>query len=192
MTRIKDIVDTATAPASDDYVALDGVTNGSRKILAAVAQSGFIGRAEAVGGETSLTVSSIPALFDDLLILVSCRTSAGVDPLIRVNGDSGSNYSSSRHFGGTSHGSSGPTPSTGFTQLFGSQTAANLFASGEMTIYDYARTDRYKEMTGAARQAGFIMNGAGVWNSVAAINSVTFFLPSATFQAGSTLRVYGR
>lgn len=31
--RIKDIVTTATEPAADDYVAMDGATNGTRKIL---------------------------------------------------------------------------------------------------------------------------------------------------------------
>lgn len=33
-TRIKDISTTATQAASDDYLALDGTTNGTRKILA--------------------------------------------------------------------------------------------------------------------------------------------------------------
>lgn len=31
--RIKDITDTATAAASDDYLVIDGATNGTRKIL---------------------------------------------------------------------------------------------------------------------------------------------------------------
>lgn len=35
MTRIKDASTTATSPASDDYLLLDGATNGSRKILPA-------------------------------------------------------------------------------------------------------------------------------------------------------------
>lgn len=33
-TRIKDLTTTATSAASDDYLALDGATNGTRKILA--------------------------------------------------------------------------------------------------------------------------------------------------------------
>ena len=33
-TRIKDISSTATSAAGDDYLALDGSTNGTRKILA--------------------------------------------------------------------------------------------------------------------------------------------------------------
>ena len=32
--RIKDFVTTATSPANDDYIAIDGSTNGTRKILA--------------------------------------------------------------------------------------------------------------------------------------------------------------
>lgn len=40
MTRIKDIGTTTTTVAADDYVALDGATNGSRKILASSAVSG--------------------------------------------------------------------------------------------------------------------------------------------------------
>lgn len=37
MTRIKDIATTTTTVAADDYIPLDGTTNGSRKILAAYA-----------------------------------------------------------------------------------------------------------------------------------------------------------
>lgn len=32
--RIKDLTTTATSPSNDDYIALDGSTNGTRKILA--------------------------------------------------------------------------------------------------------------------------------------------------------------
>ena len=34
--RIKDISNTATTPSNDDYIALDGSTNGTRKILASI------------------------------------------------------------------------------------------------------------------------------------------------------------
>lgn len=46
-TRIKDIQTTASAAANDDYVALDGTTNGTRKILASN-----------LGGGSSITVDS--------------------------------------------------------------------------------------------------------------------------------------
>ena len=32
--RIKDLTSTASSPSNDDYIALDGSTNGTRKILA--------------------------------------------------------------------------------------------------------------------------------------------------------------
>lgn len=35
-SRLKNLAETATAPAADDYVLLDGATNGTRKMLATV------------------------------------------------------------------------------------------------------------------------------------------------------------
>lgn len=46
-TRIKDISTTATSAANDDYLAMDGATNGTRKILP-----------EKVGKSYSISISS--------------------------------------------------------------------------------------------------------------------------------------
>lgn len=52
--RIKDITTTATSPASDDYVAIDGTTNGTRKIL----PGGAVIRPDAAMGALEVSTSN--------------------------------------------------------------------------------------------------------------------------------------
>ncbi len=64
--RIKDLAGTATTPANDDYLAIDGATNKTRKILASgipvtasqISDAGAVGRAVLQAG-TSPTINNI-------------------------------------------------------------------------------------------------------------------------------------
>lgn len=63
--RIKNITSTATTPASDDYVALDGTTNGTRKMLmstATINTTGNITGNVVTGTSMSATTGNITTL----------------------------------------------------------------------------------------------------------------------------------
>jgi hypothetical protein len=72
--RIKDFSTTATAPASDDFVALDGTTNGSRKIsgnvLLANISTQLVQPTGTINGtNTAFTLPVTPA--GDVLVLLN-------------------------------------------------------------------------------------------------------------------------
>ena len=74
MTRIKDAGATATAPAADDYLLLDGATNGSRKILASNASAmSLITETVTTSSASSVTFSSIPSTYRDLFLRIRGR-----------------------------------------------------------------------------------------------------------------------
>jgi hypothetical protein len=143
---------------------------------------------------SSVTFSSIPATFRDLVLACSAQASSGAGVKIRVNGLTTAIYNSVVMFGdGTSAVSY--LPSNGATTLgleaLGTSTASPLIVQ----LMDYSATDKHK--TFLVRQS--IPNGANGVSALAgragttdAITSLQFlFENSTTYSAGSTFALYG-
>lgn len=63
-TRIKDLTTTASSPASDDYLALDGATNGTRKIAASSIGGG--GTSDDITNASTVTGSTVSDALETL------------------------------------------------------------------------------------------------------------------------------
>lgn len=63
-TRIKDLTTTASSPASDDYLAIDGATNGTRKIPASSLGGG--GTSDDITNASTVTGSTVSDALDSL------------------------------------------------------------------------------------------------------------------------------
>jgi len=85
--RIKALSNTTTTPASDDYVAVDGTTNGTRKMLLSTATINTTGNLTGnvvnattfnatTGNVTTLTVSNVSGLPDVWVIPIGDETTA--------------------------------------------------------------------------------------------------------------------
>jgi len=136
------------------------------------------------GGVATVTFSSIPANYEHLqlrYITRNNRSGQSVDAInIRANGDTAANYANHRLQSDGSNGSSSGGTSLGYA-IFGQTTAstatASVFAVGIMDILDYSNTSKYKTFR---TLSGFDANGSGyaglysgLWQSTAAINSLT-------------------
>jgi len=148
----------------------------------------------------SYTFSSIPSTYTDLVLVFNGgTTSNGASMLIRINGDTTSNYSdtaldgtgssaiSTRHSNGTYIT---VTNDVGVAGTLGAQTSTIHFQN-------YANTTTYKTVLVRANNA--TSNGypgvsavVGLWRKTPeAINSITLTTASTTFLAGSTFTLYG-
>jgi len=136
----------------------------------------------------SVTFSSIPATYRDLIFVLSGVVSAGAGEVIRVNfnGDTTSgNYSAVFANGDGSNTASG-TEARRFGLMYASrsQTVASFM--------DYSATDKHKtylSRTGGASNAFEMI--AGRWANTAAITSFRVFPDANGFASGSTLSLYG-
>lgn len=63
-TRIKDLTTTASSPASDDYLAIDGATNGTRKIAASSLGGG--GTSDDITNASTVTGSTVSDALETL------------------------------------------------------------------------------------------------------------------------------
>jgi hypothetical protein len=151
----------------------------------------------ASGSVSSITFSSIPSTYTDLVLISSAAIATGAeDARIRFNSDTATNYSFTVLSGtGTSAVSSRSTNQTFITlDNYGYMTtSSNNIAI--VNIQNYANTTTYKTTVGRSNNAGTGTDAVvGLWRSTAAINSITI-LNSGTgginFAAGSTFTLYG-
>lgn len=145
----------------------------------------------------SVTFSSIPQGYTDLVLVGSIKTGANTyQPILRFNGDSGSNYSSTVVAGdGSSASSNRHTNQNGIYANPGPGvgTAGN-FWPWIIQIQNYANANVNKTVLHRFNNSqSYVVAGVGLWRNTTAITSITLVAEagSSDFQSGSTFSIYG-
>jgi hypothetical protein len=151
-------------------------------------------------GASSVTFSGIPQTgYTDLVVKMSARTTRGYledSALMRFNGDSGSNYARKNLYGdGATAGSYGGTYTNIDFFINGGTATASTFGNAEIYISNYTSAN-YKSVsvdgvTENNATTALALLGAGVWNSTAAITSISITPNSNPFVQYSTFYLYG-
>lgn len=141
----------------------------------------------------SITFSSIPATYTDLVIVYNNLSSSGADAFARFNGDSTSIYSSLVLSGTGSSVVGGAQSNENKIYLDNYGTPSSTERSVTIVqIQGYANTTTYKTLLcRSGRASSGVDATAGTWRSTAAITSVLIGFVSATFNSGSTFTLYG-
>ena len=140
----------------------------------------------------SVTFSSIPSTYTDLVLIVSADvTSAGQNLLLTFNSDTGSNYSRTFLYGNGSSAVSARSTSQANIALseFG---GSNSGSYNIINIMNYANATTNKTVLQRGGYASNIVaTTAGLWRNTAAITSLTCTAGSSTWITGSTFNLYG-
>ena len=144
---------------------------------------------------TSVTFSSIPQTYTDLVCVVVNRVTTGVSyNQFNFNSDTGTNYSRTQMSGSGSAAASIRFTNETTTYPFATAmtTTANAFDTNVAHIFNYSNTTTYKTILGRGNNAGDNTGlSACLWRSTAAITSITITSYASTFVAGSTFTLYG-
>ena len=156
------------------------------------------------GTQTTITFSSIPAGYTDLVLSISARTNSGsVTDAIRytLNNDSSAVYTFKVGYGnGTSAVATGETNYTVAGRYFyanvGNGSTANTFGNGELYISRYASQQRKAISENGVNEnnatAANLNMGATVWAQNQAVSSIELqSWNGADFVAGSSFYLYG-
>lgn len=153
-------------------------------------------------GASSVTFSNIPQTYTDLKVVWSVRkieSGGSTNVQMRFNGST-SSYSQKLLYGlgsGTP-GSASDTSEIGFMYVTDASQTANVFASTDIYIPNYASTTTYKSVSinnvtenNATSATGALT--AALWSSNSAITSIYFQVGSgaSTFAEYSTFYLYG-
>lgn len=150
------------------------------------------------GSQASVSFSSIPATFKDLLVTIRARGTAAANTVVTrmtFNGDSGSNYDYRRenrfgNSGGTNAAFIDPCTVPGNNSAAGSFGVANIF------IRDYTRLGSWKTVMSQSTDydaTGMLHQQGCAWwkNTTDPITSLSLVLASGNFADGSIVTLYG-
>lgn len=152
----------------------------------------------------TITFSAIPQSYRNLKLKMSFQASVNTTPqfLLQFNGDTtAGHYTGSIVFANSATGAQGTGVGSSTGIALSSNVPANSTANQpgvvEIDIYDYARTQYNKSVTGnwyrldtfnTTYYAGAL---GGTWLSTAAVTSLTLSLSSGSFAAGTVVTLYG-
>ena len=143
---------------------------------------------------TTITFSSIPSTYTDLILVLNAATGSSVrDAIVRFNSDSGTNYSNTDLKGSGSTATS-TRDSNSNAAYFGWATAitTSFESINIMHIQNYSNTTTYKTALARGNTASrYVSTTVNLWRSTSAINTITCIANGDNFAAGSTLSLYG-
>jgi hypothetical protein len=149
---------------------------------------------------SSVTFSSIPATYRDLIVVLSVRSTRANDldfMAARLNGDGGTNYSDVNMFGDPNNSTNSQSGSgatyLNMVNIDAASRPAGTFSPVVLQIMDYSATDKHKTYLIRGNQISYPEARAGRWASTSAVSSIVVSVPynSAQFATGTTLNLFG-
>jgi hypothetical protein len=141
----------------------------------------------------SYTFSSIPSTYTDLVLISNHGVStATANFYIRVNGDSGNNYSYTRIMGNGSSASSARGSNFNRIVFDGDGASTSRTNVNVINFQNYSNSTTNKTVIGRSNDATYSTSAiVGLWRNTAAITSITIGIDGHNFITGSTFTLYG-
>jgi hypothetical protein len=136
---------------------------------------------------SSVTFSSIPATYTDIVVIMNGTATAAADVYLYYNTDTtNTNYSNTYISGNGSTAGSGqdPIPAVGLFYT----TDSNIISQ----VQNYSNATTYKTSINRSNTAAsLVMTRVTMWRNTAAINQIQVKHSSGNFNTGSTFTLYG-
>jgi hypothetical protein len=145
----------------------------------------------ASGGETTISFTSIPGTYTDLVLISGLIATTPYEMFLQFNTDTGANYSTTFIEGnGTTASSSRSSNSTSILVSYNSTTNPTPVI---INVMNYSNTTTNKTVLAKSNAASAsVLAYAGMWRNTAAITSVQLKLTGGrSFSAGATFSLYG-
>ena len=152
---------------------------------------------QTLGSATAtVTFSSIPGTYTDLVLVISGRVSSTTgnnNSAIRFNSDSGNNYSMTRLTGDGSAAASDRVANTSYAGwALVANSASSEFSPLIYNIQNYSNTTTYKTLLGRGNwTASFVSATVSMWRNTAAITTIDITQTGTNWVTGSTFTLYG-
>jgi hypothetical protein len=159
------------------------------------------------GGASSISFSSIPSTYTDLLLVRSMRTDSTAGPAASANitfNSSSTGYSERILYNNTSGGGAASSRSgsyfdwAGLTNASGTGSTANTFSNASLYIPNYASSNQKSVFAESMQEANETLGSywnhyivAGLWNGTSAITSIQLTSSAGNFMQYSTASLYG-
>jgi hypothetical protein len=143
---------------------------------------------------TSVTFSSIPSTYTDLVLVIShTGTLATAEARLQLNSDTGSNYSWTQLYGNGSSAASYRVSNASNLPLLPNEASSTTVPSTMIVnLQNYSNTTTNKTLLYRSGISSLATSAnVGLWRSTSAITSIYLFTPTSTFATGATFSLYG-
>ncbi len=145
---------------------------------------------------STITFSSIPGTYTDLVLVLSSLSASASTPIIRFNSDTGNNYSWTRLVGTGSAAQSGRLTSLSYIEIAYSALSSTIPSLGIVNVFNYANTSTNKTILCSSSQdqngSGSTQSSVGLWRNTSAITTITITMDGGfNFAANTTATLYG-
>ena len=139
--------------------------------------------------QSSVTFSSIPATYTDLILVCNVTKTTSANTAFRLNSDTGSNYSTTFIEGNGTTVSSNRLTNTTQGSIDYSDTTVNPVPS--ITHFmNYSNTTTNKT-TLSRSGSEYVYAYVNLWRNTAAINTILVYAASGNYVTGSIFTLYG-
>lgn len=143
----------------------------------------------------TITFSSISSAYTDLRVVLVGTASASVNPRMRFNNDSATNYSMTILAGDGSSASSARTTNQAYIDLsYNSYFTSATPTMSTADVFSYAGSTNKTTLISRASDfngSGYVETMVALWRSTSAINRIDLFPQSGTFSTGTRATLYG-
>jgi hypothetical protein len=143
---------------------------------------------------STVTFSSIPSTYTDLIIVMNAGATALSDAKINFNSDTGTNYSNTYLWGSVSpnYGSARASNQTFMYACYYANFDTTIQNTQIINIMDYSNSTTNKSVLIRGAKGGTSTDViVGLWRSTAPITTIAVGSVGSTFLAGSTFKLYG-
>jgi hypothetical protein len=145
-------------------------------------------------GTAAATISftSISSAYTDIRYVASIKATASSSIRVQLNGDTGTNYSSTFLWGDGASASS--FRNTNSNYLTGSYSVSTTPLLWTFDFFNYAGSTNKTALQTHSNDnngSGEVARVVGLWRNTAAINRIDLLCAGSTFAAGTTVTLYG-
>jgi|688.fasta_scaffold1585727_1 hypothetical protein len=140
---------------------------------------------------SSITFSSIPQTYTDLIVIFNGRTDGDENTNLQFNSDTTNNYSVTALYGNGSTVTSNRDSNVSSIGLGGISSGSDEQGTVIVQIFNYANTTTNKTVISRANNSTYVQLRAGIRRSMEAVSAITIKADSTTFLSGTTFNLYG-
>lgn len=140
--------------------------------------------------QNQIDFNTISGAYTDLVLVVNGGVTSTADIWLRMNSDTGTNYSRTRLTGDGSTAAS--ARNTSASAIFVSVGTVGSNMNMIINIFNYSNATTYKTTLTRFNSSSYAASSVGLWRSTSAITSLSLKAEASdTFTSGSTFTLYG-
>jgi hypothetical protein len=142
----------------------------------------------------SVEFTSIPSTYTDLVVVINGQVSSNVTVSCQINGDTGTNYSTTELYADGSYINSFRSSTNAQIAVMGIGAQVNSGTQWVSTLnfQNYSNTTTYKTYISRTSTTGSVVGSyVSLWQNTSAIGSVELYPNSTTWSSGTIFTLYG-